>query len=244
MKYILRLLVLFLIFSSCKKKSVSILVFSKTEGYRHESIPDGIAAIQKMAQEENWKVDATEDASVFTDKNLEQYGAVIFLSTTGNVLDAEQEKSFKRYIQAGGGFVGIHAATDTEYEWEWYNNLVGAYFLSHPKTQKASMKVVDRNHLSCKHLGADWTKTDEWYNFKDFNKDVKVLLDLDETSYEGGTHNGPHPIAWYHDYDGGKSFYTGLGHTPESFLNPKFILHVKGGIKYAIGKNVRKYPEA
>lgn len=244
MKNISCLLIVICCFCSCKKKNVSILVFSKTEGYRHESISEGIQAIYKMAEQENWNVDTTEDASFFQEENLTKYSAVIFLNTTGDILDNQQQSNFERYIQAGGGFVGVHAATDTEYDWKWYKNLVGAYFDGHPKIQEASIKIIDKKHISCKHLGDEWIKKDEWYNFKDFNESVNILLDLDEQSYEGGTHNGPHPIAWNHDYDGGRSFYTGLGHTKESYVDNDFIQHLKGGIIYAVGGNSRDYSKS
>lgn len=132
--------------------------------------------------------------------------------------------------------MGVHAATDTEYEWPWYGKLVGAYFTNHPKVQKAIIKVTDKKHPSTKLLPDVWEHTDEWYNFKDINPDMKVLAWLDEKSYEGGTNGNEHPIAWYHEYDGGRAFYTGLGHTEESYSDPLFLKHLLGGIQYAIGK--------
>jgi type 1 glutamine amidotransferase len=189
--------------------------------------------------ENNWKVDTTEDATVFTEENLKKYAAVVFLSTTGNVLNTYQETALERFIQAGGGFAGIHSATDTEYDWIWYARMVGGNFESHPKPQEAKLIVTDKNHPSTKHLGDTWTKTDEWYNFKNMNKDVKVLLKIDETSYEGGKHNNDHPMAWYHDYDGGRAFYTELGHTEESYTDSVYLKHITGGIQYAIGDNVK-----
>lgn len=229
-----------LFFSSCNNNDnkIRVLVFSKTNGYRHESIAAGKTALLKMGNENNWKVDTTEDATVFTDENLKKYAAIIFLSTTENILNYYQEISFERYIQAGGGFVGIHAATDTEYDWIWYSKLVGAQFESHPKIQAAKLYVVDKNHLSTKHIDSVWNKTDEWYNFKNINKDVHVLLKIDETSYEGGKLNNDHPMAWYHEYDGGRAFYTELGHTPESYTDFIFLNHLLGGIKYVIGEKV------
>lgn len=232
-------LIVLLALSACNQKhKIKILVFSKTAGYRHASIANGKLAFLKMGTENNWLVDTTEDASVFTDDNLKQYAAVIFLSTTGNVLNNAQEKAFERYIQAGGGFVGIHSATDTEYDWIWYAQMVGGNFDSHPKPQPAKLIVVDKNHPSTKHLQDTWNRTDEWYNFKNLNKDVHVLLKIDETSYEGGKNNNDHPMAWYHEYDGGRAFYTELGHTEESYSDPVYLKHVLGGIQYAIGEDV------
>jgi cytochrome c len=214
-----------------------ILVFSKTAGYRHSSIGVGKLAIMKLGQENGLLVDTTENADYFNEDSLANYSAVIFLSTTGNVLDAAQEAAFERYIQAGGGFVGVHAATDTEYDWGWYARMVGANFLSHPDQQVARLMLVDSSHISTKHLHSPWTRKDEWYNFKKINPDVHVLLKIDETSYEGGKNGENHPMAWYHDYDGGRAFYTALGHTDESYSEDNFMKHLLGGIQYAIGEN-------
>jgi glucose/arabinose dehydrogenase len=239
-------LILLLLLTSCNSRTqIRILVFSKTAGFRHSSIPNGKTALLKLATENNWSVDTTEDAAVFTEKNLKKYSAVVFLNTTGNILNNYQETAFERYIQAGGGFVGIHSATDTEYDWIWYARMVGANFESHPKPQQAKLIVTDKNHPSTKHLSDTWLKTDEWYNFKNLNKDVKVLLKIDETSYEGGKHGSDHPMAWYHEYDGGRAFYTELGHTEESYTDSVYLKHITGGIEYAVGKNKKlKYGRA
>ena len=226
---------------SCSIKEEKVLVFSKTAGYRHGSIASGIKAVEKLGVENGFIVDATEDASFFTEEKLSQYAAVIFMNTTGDVLDAVQQADFERYIQAGGGFVGVHAATDTEYDWPWYNKLVGAYFKGHPKPQEATLNTIDKTHESTKLLDDSWTKKDEWYNFKDINPDINVLIEIDEKSYKGGTNGEHHPISWYHEYDGGRSFYTEMGHSNETFENPTFLTHLLGGIKYAIGKNALNY---
>lgn len=216
-----------------------VLVFSKTAGYYHESIPTGIATIQELGKENAFEVDTTKNSAFFNDSTLQQYQAVIFLSTTMDVLNPEQEAAFEKYIKSGGGYVGIHAAADTEYEWPWYNKLVGAYFLSHPSdpnVRKAAVEVVDSSHISMKGIPQRWERKDEWYNYKSLNPDVNVLAKLDETSYEGGENGDHHPIIWYHEYDGGRAFYTGGGHTDESFKEPIFRNHILGGIKYAIGE--------
>lgn len=226
----------FLFLSTTVKKKKCILVFSKTEKFRHTSIPKGKEALMLIGKQNDFIVDTTEDASLFTTKNLRKYDAVVFLSTTGDVLNNEQQAAFEQYIRSGKGFVGIHAATDTEYEWPWYCKLVGANFASHPKQQKATLHVTDANHLSTKHLPAVWERFDEWYNFKNQNADVNVLLTIDEKTYQGGKNGDKHPMAWYHAYDGGRSFYTALGHTDESFKEEPFLKHVLGGIQYAMGK--------
>ncbi|MBL7698053.1 MAG: ThuA domain-containing protein [Chitinophagaceae bacterium] len=219
-----------------------LLVFSKTKGWHHTSIPFGIKAVLKIANDNNYAVDTTVNADDFNDKNLQKYDAVIFMSTTGNVLNAEQQAAFERYIQSGGGYVGVHSAADTEYDWPWYGNLVGAYFESHPNNpnvRRATVMVTDKNHPASSMLPDSWERTDEWYNYKSIYSGIKVIMKLDEGTYDGGTNGADHPISWYHEYDGGRAFYTGLGHTDETYSEQQFIEHLTGGIKYAIGNDKR-----
>ncbi|NBT15591.1 MAG: PKD domain-containing protein [Chitinophagia bacterium] len=216
-----------------------VLVFSKTAGFRHGSIPVGKLAIMKLGQENGFAVDTTENATAFNDANLKQYNAVVFLSATGDVLDHVQQAAFERYIQSGGGYMGIHAATDCEYFWPWYGKLSGAYFKSHPKQQNAKLVVHDKSHVSTSHLPDTWERFDEWYNFKKVPDHVKVLISIDEKSYQGGENGDNHPMAWYHEFDGGRAFYTELGHTNESFADPLYLKHILGGIKYAIGNGAK-----
>jgi cytochrome c len=245
MKNSLRLItfsvIIFTLFGGCYAKKIEkhrILVFSKTKGFRHSSISAGIAAIEKLGKENGFTVDATENSAYFTEDSLKQYAAVVFLNPTGDVLNHIQQAEFERFIQAGGGFMGIHAASDCEYQWPWYGKLVGGYFKSHPKIQKAKLVVNNKNHISTHHLPDVWERADEWYNFKAVPKHVNVLLSIDEKSYQGGDNGDEHPMAWYHEYDGGRAFYTELGHTEESYTDPAFLQHVLGGIKYAIGNDV------
>jgi len=213
-----------------------VLVFSKTAGYRHASIKDGIGAISRLASQHDVNVDFTEDAAAFTAENLARYKAVVFLSTSGTILNAEQKVAFEHYIRAGGGYAGIHSATDTEYDWAWYGQLVGAFFQSHPHIARATIDVEDQQHSSTSMLPKKWERTDEWYNFRTNPRaNVHVLMTLDETSYEGGTMGKDHPIAWYHEFEGGRAWYTALGHTSESFSEPLFLAHLWGGISYAAG---------
>src|SRR5215831_14551311 len=245
---LLALAVACLYFSCSNKRSEKprVLVFSLTKGFHHESIPDGIAAIQKLGQENGFDVDTTTNPEMFNDSTLKNYSAVIFLSTTGDVLDYREEAAFERYIQAGGGYVGIHAAADTEYDWGWYGRLVGGYFYDHPgihdsfpNVQQGVYNVVDQTNIATKHLPKQWTRTDEFYSFKKFDSsNVHVLITIDENSYHGGMRMGYHPMAWYHEYDGGRAFYTNLGHTKESYTEPDYLKHLLGGIQYAIGDNL------
>jgi len=237
------IIILGFVLGSCSNKrdgKPKVLVFSKTMGFKHASIPAGIAALQKLGMENAFEVDTTKNADLFNEENLEQYSAIIFLSTTMNVLDHKQEAAFERYIQAGGGYVGIHAATDTEYDWGWYTKLVGAQFLSHPNgTPEADFIIKDNSFIATKHFtDSVWHRADELYNYKKINPDVNVLMTVDESTYEGGKNGDFHPIAWYHEFDGGRAFYTGAGHTDESYVEEPFLKHLLGGIQYAIGENL------
>ncbi len=240
-KSFILLFIIAILFAGCSDKrsgSPKVLVFYKTAGFVHASIKPGSEAIKVLGNDNNFDVDVSDDASKFNDDYLSQYSAVIFLSTTGNILDANQEAAFERYIQAGGGFVGIHAATDTEYDWFWYAKLVGAQFLSHPHNQEADFYITNKNFKATEFFTQDvWTRLDELYSFKNMNPDVNVIMTLDESTYEGGANGDYHPMSWYHEYDGGRSFYTALGHTDESFSEELFLKHLLGGIQYAIGEN-------
>lgn len=236
MRYKLLIVSILLLFTSGAFAKQRVLVFSKTKGWHHTSIPAGINAIIKLGHENNFDVDTTTNSEKFTYDNLKQYAAVIFLNTTGDVLDDAQQAEFEKYIRAGGGFAGVHAATDTEYDWPWYGNLVGAYFKSHPAQQNAIFHVVDHGFIATKHLPAEWRRFDELYNFKWMAPNLHVLITIDEKSYTGGTMGDSHPMSWYHSYDGGRAFYTELGHTDESYSDPLYLQHLLGGIKYAMGR--------
>lgn len=231
------LLIIFIISANANAliKEKKILVFSKTSGFHHSSIKEGVIALQAMAAAHKFIADTTTDAQKFNSQNLKQYAAIIFLNTTGDVLNPQQEKAFEAYIQSGGGFVGVHAATDTEFDWPWYGKLVGAYFVKHPEQQFANLERIDAKTIATAHLPEIWNRKDEWYNFKDISPAINVLLNLQESSYQGGSNGAHHPMAWYHDFDGGRAFYTGLGHTAESYTDPLFLEHLWGGIQYAMG---------
>ncbi|GAA2516180.1 hypothetical protein GCM10010423_04570 [Streptomyces levis] len=217
--------------------SLEVLVFSKTAGFRHDAIPAGIDALRALGGQHDFTVTATEDAGAFTPSNLAQYEAVVFLNTTGNVLDSAQQSAFQSYVDSGGGYVGVHAAADTEYDWPYYGQLVGAWFRSHPAIQQATLRTEDRTHPATAHLGATWTRTDEWYDYRANPRPrVRVLQTLDETTYSGGSMGTDHPITWCHDQGSGRSFYTGLGHTAASYADPAFRSLLLGGLRYAAGQ--------
>lgn len=217
-------------------KSPRLLVFSLTKAYHHASIAAGNIAVVQLGKEYGFTADTTTDAAVFNDKTLRQYAAVLFLNTTGDVLNEEQQDAFTRFIRKGGGFAGVHAATDTEFDWPWFGQLAGAYFTNHPKQQEAIVQVADPNDASTKHLPLQWKRKDEWYNFKDIQPGLQILLTVDESSYTGGQNGALHPISWKRKFDGGRSFYTALGHTEESYKDPLFLRHLAMGIVYALGQ--------
>ena len=215
-----------------------ILVFSKTAGFRHQSIEAGQKFFFELGKKQGFAVDTTENAEKFNEDNLKNYNAVVWLSTTGDVLNTIQQTDFERYIQAGGGYVGIHAASDTEYDWTWYNELMGGYFASHPgnpNVQNGKMVTLDKNHPSTAHLPETFERKDEFYDFKSLKKDkLNFLIKVEESSYKDGKMGDFHPMAWYRLFDGGKSFYTNYGHTPETFNEPLMMEHIWGGLKWAM----------
>ena len=213
-----------------------VLVFTKTTGFRHDSIPAGIAAIRSLGRSNGFAVSATENAKTFTPRRLRRFDAVVFLNTTGEVLAPRQQAAFRPFIRRGGGWVGVHSAADTEYDWPFYGGLLGAYFQSHPAIQPAAIDVADRSHPSTRHLPARWTRTDEWYSFRSNPRgSVHVLATVDESTYSGGTMGADHPIAWCHGFRGGRAWYTAGGHTIESYNEPAFRRHLLGGILWAAG---------
>ncbi|MFI6316712.1 ThuA domain-containing protein [Nonomuraea sp. NPDC050556] len=215
-----------------------VLVFSKTTVFRHDSIPAGIQAIRDLGAAGNFTVTSTENAADFTPANLAKYEAVVFLSTTGDVLDNTQQSAFEGYIRAGGGFVGVHAAADTEYDWPFYGGLVGAYFSSHPAIQQATVKVENRGSAATAALPRTWTRTDEWYNYRTNPRaTARVLATLDESSYSGGTMGADHPHMWCKPYEGGRSIYLGGGHTQQSYGEAAFRSALLGGIRYAANRS-------
>ncbi|MBX3112116.1 MAG: ThuA domain-containing protein [Fimbriimonadaceae bacterium] len=212
-----------------------VLVFSKTAGFRHDSIPTGVAMFQELAGGEGYTVDATEDATKFTKENLAKYDVVVFLNTTQDVLAGDQEAALQDFVEKKGkGWLGVHAAADTEYDWPWYGQLCGAWFKSHPAIQKVTVDVVDRRFPATKHLPEKWVWTDELYNYRAQPvKGCHILAKLDESTYKGGEMNGDHPIVWYHSVGKGRSFYCGLGHTKEAYADKDFRKLVVGGLKWA-----------
>lgn len=214
----------------------NVLVFSKTAGWHHEAIPAGVAALQELGKLHDFTVFWTEDAGrVFNDQELPKYQAVVFLLTSGDILDAQQQAAFERYIRAGGGYVGVHSAADTEYGWPWYTRLVGHMFDHHPAVQSAVLKVEDPGFPGMERFAPRNLVTEEWYAFKPASGKLHYLLSVDETSYQPGQKGmgAFHPVSWYQHYDNGRAFYTGLGHLPATYSDAAFRHHLYGGIYWA-----------
>lgn len=220
--------------SSTSTPTFTILVFSKTEGFRHDSIPAGIAAIQQQGRQRGFAVEASENSALFADEGLAKYKVIVFLSTSGDVLNAAQQAAFERFVRGGGGFIGVHSAADTEYDWPFYGALLGAYFAGHPDIQTATIQVEDQGHPSTSALPRLWVRRDEWYNFQNNPRShVSVLATIDERTYSGGTMSPDHPIIWSHTYEGGRAWYTAGGHTAESFSEQPFVDHLGRAIVWA-----------
>jgi cytochrome c len=216
---------------------IRVLVFSRTAAFRHQSIPAAVSALRGLALAAGWQLDATEDPAVFTDPGLAPYDAVVFLHTTGDVLDAAQQGALERFVRGRRGWVGIHSAADTEYDWPWYGGLVGAYFSSHPTPQAATLLVPDRAHPAGRALAPRSTRAEEWYDFRASPRGaVHVIATVDERSYTGGAMGADHPIAWCHEYDGGRAFYTALGHDVSAWADAALLGHVRAAVEWAAGR--------
>lgn len=212
-----------------------ILLFTRTTGFRHDSIPEAVRCVRELAAARGLEVEHTEDPAKFTPDNLARFGVVAFLNTSGDVLpERAQELAFERWLESGGRFLGVHAAADTEFNWPWYGRMVGAAFASHPRIQPAEQVVVDAAHPSVSHLPARWRRTDEWYNFRSFEPDLQVVLRLDESTYQGGKNGANHPSAWHKPVGRGRMFYTAGGHTKQAFAEPDFRRHLDGALAWLL----------
>jgi type 1 glutamine amidotransferase len=223
-----------------------VLLFSRTAGFRHDSIPTAIAALTELQDRGGFVVEATEDPAQFSAANLARFRVVVFLLTTGDVLDDGQQAAFEGWIAAGGGYLGVHSAADTEYDWPFYGALVGAYFKAHPAIQAASVKIEVTDHPATVGLPSPWSRSDEWYDFRTNPRAaVEVLATVDESTYAGATMGttmgttmgGDHPIAWSHaTAAGGRALYTAMGHTQASYADPAFRQHLVGALRWVAGR--------
>ncbi len=214
-------------------EGIRVLVFTKTAGFRHASIGEGVEMFRRLARAHGFTMVHSEDAAIFRPRELGSFDAVVFLNTTGDILDRRQEQAFEAWLRAGGGWLGVHAASDTEYDWPFYARVVGAYFAGHPPVQTADIVVVDESHPATSHLPLIWHRTDEWYNFRDRPDEVRVLLRLDTDSYRGSSMD-PHPVAWCRTIERGRVLYTALGHTEASYREPAFERHILGALAWTV----------
>ncbi|MFN8257781.1 MAG: ThuA domain-containing protein [Bacteroidales bacterium] len=229
-----------------QNKNLSLLIFSKTNGFRHDAIPAATEAFKKIALENKWKVEFTEDSTVFNSQNLSRFNVVVFLLTTGDILNDEEQLAFEEFFKKGGGLLTLHTGTDTEYKWPWYGELIGAHFIGHPPTQKVTLVMEDKTNPATKHFGKDRLEwEDEFYSFnRNPRPDVKVLISIDESTFsktkpeelkQKNLQMGDHPLVWCREFDGGRVFHTGLGHVPGLYSNPLMIKHLVGAIKWVAG---------
>ncbi|MFC3491717.1 ThuA domain-containing protein [Glycomyces rhizosphaerae] len=214
--------------------SPAILVFTKTTGFRHDSIPAGVEAIERIAAELGYETEHTEDAAVYNPLDLARFEAVVWLSPSGDILDELERAALADYVTGGGGWCGIHAASTAERSWPFFRELVGARFIGHPPgCTPGEIDVAKHDHPSTEHLPERWSWTDEWYSFDERPKDVEVLLEVDEGTYDTAdlAMGAPHPIAWHRRLEAGQCFYTALGHSAEAYEDDVFLAHVKGGLR-------------
>ncbi len=214
-----------------------VLAFTKTTGFRHDSIPAGLELLNQLGTQHEFSVTNTEDGADFTDENLAKYAVVVFMNASGDLLDETQQGAFERYIQGGGGYVGVHCASCGEEAWAWYGDLVGARFSGHPAIQEVTIKVENHTHPSTAELPDVWVRDEEPYNFEmNPRANVTVLATFDESTYQGGTMGADHPIAWFHEFQGGRSWYTGLGHISQGYMEENFVTLIRGGVLWAAGR--------
>jgi type 1 glutamine amidotransferase len=219
----------------------AILVYSRTTTYRHESIAAGVAAIRRQASHFGLRVIAGEDPALLTDAVLRAVAVVVFLNTTGDVADEPGQAAIERYVRHGGAFLGIHAASDTEYGWPWYQDLVGGVFKGHPYGASGELQLQDARlirvaDVPCQfaHLPRAWRARDEWYNFRTFSDGIRPIVKLDTSTYTGSAHPGDHPIAWVREYDGGRSAFLGMGHDLKAFDNRNTRSLLRSTIAYLL----------
>lgn len=223
-----------------KKPPRTILVYTRTKGFRHDSIPVALDTLRIIGAADGISIEHSEDPASFTPANLKRMKAVVFANTSGNVLGPRQQTALQDYIEAGGGFLGIHSAADTEFDWPWYGTLVGAWFADHPPGLQASEIVFASDGTSDAATTA-WKVTDEIYNFRKM-PDATVIARVDESLYSGGSMGNDHPIAWCKMLGKGRSWYTGLGHDAAIYATAAFRAHLRSGLLYATGLSKECHP--
>jgi uncharacterized protein len=236
-------LVLLATFAPAAQKKV--LVYTKNgKGYVHENIATSVEAIRSLGAQNGFSVDASEDPKVFTPENLKQYNAIVFSNSNNEGFDTDaQREAFKKYVQAGGGVVGIHIATGTERQWPYFAAVMGGRFVRHPKLQRFTVTVKDRTHPATKGLPPAFEWEDECYLFDRINPSIKVLLTTDPSKIDDPKRTetpAEYPLSWYNTYDGGRQYYIALGHKKEHYAEPLFRQQVLGGILWVMSENSKR----
>lgn len=234
-------------------KKVNVLVYTKNgKGYVHDNIPSAVACLQQFGKKYGFRVDTSSNTSVMTESNLKQYTMLIFPSTNNDVFDNDEQRlAFRRYLEAGGGFVGIHSVTGTERNWKWFKMMLGGTFSWHAKFQKFNVKMVDPSHPSVRGLPNTWSKGDEFYFAKELYPGPKVLMAHDITSLDttdatqkaniiknAGGYAELYPSVWTYDFDGGHTWVTTLGHDKKDYSDPLYMQHLLQGIRYVASRYV------
>jgi type 1 glutamine amidotransferase len=231
--------------AAANKGKGSILVYSGSTGYRHESIPAAVESLKAIGAKLGYTVDASEDPNVFTTDNLAKYKVLVLVSNSTDPKKPESEwfvddkrEALQGFLKAGKGVVALHAAADSHYHWPWYGQMIGGYFASHPKgTPPATQTVADANHPATAKLPKTITRTDEWYYYKDVNPLLHVLITVDPSTIGDGQPDvNPNPLVWYHEFGGGRVFYSGLGHAADSYNEPYMQDLLSGALQFAVGK--------
>ncbi len=239
--------VLFAQYFAINAREKCVLIYTKNgEGYIHDNIAASVDALKKICQENKIQTEVSDNPAVFTDENLKKYQAIIFSNTNNEGFDTDDQRAaFKQFVQSGKGFVGIHSACASERKWPWFWAMVGGQFVRHPKFQPFTIKVIDHQHPATEFLGETWSWEDECYYLNHLNPDIHILLAADLTTiddpqrseYPGETFGNYFPLAWYHHFDGGRQFYTALGHQNTHYSDPQFLKHLQGGILWALKIN-------
>ncbi|MEL6721208.1 MAG: ThuA domain-containing protein, partial [Bacteroidota bacterium] len=233
-----------IVLNQVKTNSKKVLVYTKNgKGYVHENIPSSIAALKKLGEMHGFQVDATDDPSVMTEENLQQYHALIFSNTNNETFDTDAQKlAFQRYIQAGGGFVGIHSACGSEREWPWFWSTLGGKFRRHPPLQQFDIQILEPFHPSTMHLGKVWQWEDECYYLEQLNPAMNILMaakletveDEKKGEYPAEIFGKLFPLSWCRETEKGRIWYTALGHKKEYYSKPDFLQHLLGGISWVL----------
>ncbi len=223
-----------------------VLVYQKNgKGFAHDNLAASAVAIQELGKQNGFSVDVSTNPAVFADETLKNYRALIFANSNNEAFDNENQRAaFQRFIRNGGGFMGIHSSTGSERQWTYFQEMQGAKFFRHSPLQKFTVNVIETNHPSTAHLTNIWPWEDECYFFTNVNPGIKVLLVADTASLKdpklttaaGQKSNGAFPLAWCHEFDGGRVFYTSLGHKIGYYSDPLFRTHLLGGIQWVLGK--------